>query len=407
MLRRARSIGPGQLRRWFALAPAALAVVLVAGAARAADPSLAPDVATAANANAVHVAGIAGLDRDRKADVSGLSPLRGRDAVFSTRGRVTMLAADGNWATVATSVKRGCGRIVAWRAPGRTSRGVMPGILGCHGDGISELAVGAGRVAWIEQGGGNDLEMNVMAAKLGGGAVKHLDYEVNGDRAGGDPTGGWVGQLLGGGSLLAYNNWTQVCDRPADSECGENDPLLRLTGEKLVRIAAGRRVVVTRGPEAYPLTAIGGGRMAVRRAGAVTIRSATGAPLAIVRDIDSRARAVALSRTQLAIERTTTVELYDPTTGAAVRSLPLGPAAALELADVTSRLALLRGSRRLVLLRLTDGKPISLRLRPGATSTLVGARLTAAGLFYAYNTGTGSARGRIVFEPTRALLTRF
>src|SRR6266571_4196187 len=33
---------------------------------------------------------------------------------------------------------------------------------------------------------------------------------TNCDRAGADPTGAWVGHLLGGGRVLAYNRWTQI-----------------------------------------------------------------------------------------------------------------------------------------------------------------------------------------------------
>src|SRR5437763_817376 len=188
------------------------------------------------------------------------------DAVFTISGRVLLLAADGNSAAVTTEVKRACARrIVVWTAPERRSTSVKPGILGCSGDGISRLAVGGGRVAWIEQGGGNNLEMSLMTASLGGRTMKQLEFVTNGDRAGADPAGDWVGQLFGAGSLLAYNSWTQVCDKPADQECGEKDPRLRLTNQKLVRIASGRRVVVTRGTDAYPLTAVGGGRHARRR----------------------------------------------------------------------------------------------------------------------------------------------
>jgi hypothetical protein len=328
------------------------------------------------------------------------------DAVFSVRGRITILAADGNRAAVTTHVKPGCGRIVVWTASGKRSTSVKPGILGCSGDGVTQLAVGGGSVAWIEQGGGNNLEMTVMAAKLGG-ARKQLEFATNGDRAGEDPAGAWVGQLFGGSSLLAYNSWTQVCDKPANQECGEHDPLLRVTNQKLVRIAAGRRIVVTRGAAAYPLVAVGGGRMAVQAAGAVTLRAANGSQVATVPDPAGTARAVALSKTRLAIERTLTLDLYNPATGAAVKSLPLGTSAAVPLADVSSRLALLRGQHRIVLVRLSDGKRISFPLRPGAAATLVGARLTEAGLFYAYNTRSVSLPGRIVFEPTGKLLARF
>jgi hypothetical protein len=366
------------LTRWSALAPIGLVSVFLIGAARAADQQ-----------------------------VTQAGAARGRaDTVLSIPGRVTMLAANGNRVAVTTKVKHACGRrIVVWRAPGRRSASMKPGILGCSGDGITQLAVGDGRVGWIEEGGGNNLEMTVMTARLGGGATKQIEFETNGDRAGGDPAGDWVGQIFGGGSLLAYNSWTQTCDRPVDEQCGDNDPHLQLTAEKVVRIAAGRRLVVARGPAAYPLTAVGGGRMAINAAGTVTIRTASGAQVATVPDPDRSTRAVALSRARLAIKRAFTLDLYSPATGAAVTSLPLGPAAALRLVDVNSKLALLRGPRRLVLVRLGDGKLISFRPRPGAAA-LVGARLTEAGLFYAYNT-RGALPGRIVFEPMGKLLARF
>ena len=325
------------------------------------------------------------------------------DAVYSVRGRIAILAADGNRAAVTTQVKPGCGRVVVWTAPGEGSIRVKPGILGCAGDGVTRLALGGGRVAWIEQGGGNDLEMTVMEAKLSGGAGKQLEFVTNGDRAGGDPTGDWVGRLLGSGSLLAYNSWTQTCDRRGDQECGQNDPFLRITNEKLVRIADGRRLFITRGAGAYPLTAVGGGRMAVGTEGALSIRAVNGAQVATVPDPAGTARAIALGKTRLAIERTLTLDLYNPATGAAVKSLPLGSAASLRLVDVSSRLALLHGPHRLVLVRLSDGKRISFPLGAGAAATLVGGRLTDAGLFYAYNTRSG----RIVFEPMGKLLARW
>jgi len=339
--------------------------------------------------------------------LAGAAQSSGRpDAVFSVHGRITVLAADGYWVAVTTHVKPGCGRIVVWTAPGKRSTRVKPGILGCSGDGVKQLAVGGGSVAWIEQGGGNNLEMTVMAAKLGG-IRKQIEFATNGDRAGADPTGAWVGHLLGGGSLLAYNSWTQVCDKAADQECGENDPLLRVANQKIVRIAAGHRVVVTRGAAAYPLVAVGGVRMAVQAAGGVTVRAASGSQVATVPGPAGNARAVALSKTRLAIERALTLDLYNPSTGAVIKSLPLGTAAGLRLADVSSRLALLRRSHSIVLVRLSDGKRISFPLRPGAAATLVGVRLTEAGLFYAYNTRSASLPGRIVFEPLGKLLNRF
>lgn len=371
--RRPRSV----VARWRSLAPLGLVAVFLIGAA---DQQV------------------------EQADAAQARP----DVALSIRGRVTMLAADGNRVAVATTVKRACGRrIVAWSAPGRGSASVKPGILGCAGDGISQLAVGGDRVAWIEQGGGNSLEMAVMAAGLTGGAAKELDFATNGDRAGGDPSGDWVGRLLGGGPLVAYNRWTLVCDRPEVEGCGHKDPQLRLADEQLIRIAAGHRDVVLRGSAAYPLIAVGGGWMAVAGPGALTIRATSGAQVATVPTPGGAGRSVALSKTRLAIQLASTLDLYNPATGAAVKSLPLGAAESLRLADVTSRVALLRGPHRFVLVRLSDGKRISFPLRSGAAATLAGARLTEAGLFYAYNTRSALLPGRIAFEPAGKLLARF
>jgi hypothetical protein len=332
-----------------------------------------------------------------------------RDTVFSTRGRITKLAADGNRVAVMTTrIKGACGRVVVWTAPRRKSTSFKPGSLGCFGDGVDELALGGGQVAWIEKGGGNSLELSVMAAKLSGEAGRQIDSAVNGDRAGGDPSGGWVGELLGGGALLAYNSWKVVCDLQREG-CVDYQPwTFHLAGEKLARISAGRRVVVKRGAGSYPLSAIGGGRLAVESAGAVTVLVPSGSRVATVPAVEGNPpRAIALNRTRLAIERTFTLDLYNSATGAEAKSLPLGPAAALQLAGINSKLALLRGPRRLVLARLGDGKLISLPLRPGTAKRLVDTTLDGAGLFYAYNVLRGSAKGRIVFEPTAKLLARF
>jgi hypothetical protein len=117
-------------------------------------------------------------------------------------------------------------------------------------------------------------------------------------------------------------------------------------------------------------------------------------------------RAIALTRTHLAVERTFTLDLYAPAKGVKTKSIPLGPAGTLSLAGVNGKVALLAGAHRLVLVRLSDGKLISFPLGQ-KPPTIVGARLDGAGLFYAYNPPKASAKGRVVFEPTAKLLARF
>jgi hypothetical protein len=122
---------------------------------------------------------------------------------------------------------------------------------------------------------------------------------------------------------------------------------------------------------------------------------------------DDPPRAVALSRTHLALLRTSTLDVYDPATGARQHSIALGPAAGLELAGVNSKVALLRGQGHLVLVRLSDGRLVAFPLGAAAAAGFLDAKLTAAGLFYAYNLPRGAKRGRVVFEPLAKLLARF
>jgi hypothetical protein len=344
--------------------------------------------------------------------------LTGRpDAQFSTRGLITKLAADSNRVAVKTTARssRSCGRIIVWTAPGRRSKSFSTNNPGCGaivcraGSGcVDELALGDGQVAWISRSGGNSLELMVITAKLSGGAPKRIEFAVNGDGAGGDPEGDWVGQLLGGGSVLAYNAWTLECDAPPEDACGSQDPQLHLTDERIVRIVAGRRDFVKSGPGSRPLTAVGGGRMALVADGAITVLGRSGGRVATVPAVPgSPTRAIALSRTRLAVTRTFTLDLYNPAGGARVKSISLGAAAGLDLAGVNSRIALLRGPRRLVLVRLSDGKLIALPITSSRAASIVEARLTEAGLFYAYNLRRPSPSGRIVYQPSTRLLARF
>jgi hypothetical protein len=326
-----------------------------------------------------------------------------RDAVFTTRAPIWELAADGTRAGVVTAKSKPCGavRIVVWRAPRRTSTKFDSA---CIGDAVTQIAIGGGQIAWLQEGGGNSLELSVTAARLSGGKPKQIEFTTNGNRAGGDPRGGWLGQLLGGGSLLGYNGWTISCDVPDGYGCDGNTPLIA-SKQRLVRIVAGRRVIAMRGRASTALAAVGGGRMAVESAGAISVLAPNGSLIATVpATTDNPPRAMALSRTRLAVLRTFTLNLYDPATGRLTKSIPLGPAAMLELAGVNSTLAVLRSPRRLIVVRLKDGKLISLGLR---TRSHVDAKLTTAGLFYAYNVQRGRAKGRIVFEPTARLLVRF
>jgi hypothetical protein len=338
-------------------------------------------------------------------------------AVVSTRKPVSNLAADGRRAAfcLSSSDKR---PLRVWTAPGRRSAS-----FGADCEGMNDLAVAGGRVAWIEYYFGNtDRGYVVSVASLSGGRVREVDSTIGEDIETvdmSDVSGPWVGALFGGDSVLAYNAW-QVgcvpppCDEECESEggggggCYEGNPTLRVSGQWLGRIGARRVFGTRRGRRAYPLRAVGGGRMAVEPAGEVVVLRPNGSRVSSVpAQTDDPPRGVALSRTHLALLRTFSLDLYSPATGVRQRSIPLGPAAGLELAGVNGRLALLRGKGHLVLVRLGDGKLVSFPLGAAASAGFVDAKLTGRGLFYAYNLPRGAKRGRVVFEPTGRLLARF
>jgi len=336
------------------------------------------------------------------------------DAVFSTRKPISNLAADGKRAAICLSTDPV--RLLVWTAPGHRSRRLT---AECQ----DELAIAGGRVAWIEYYYGNTHRGYIVSvAKLSGGRPRQVESTEGDDieTEGGDDVGGpWVGQLIGGGPVLAYNSWWVECiPPPCDQECRDQgggtggcdsgNPTLRIAGQGLERIGARRPLRIRGGSSSYPLSAVGGGRIAVDPGTGVVVLAANGRRLAVIPPLkDDPPRAVALSKTHLAVLRTFALDLYNPATGAERRSLSLGRAAGLQLAGVSSRVALLRGPHELVLVRFSDGKLISLPLRPAAAKGLVDAKLTAAGLFYAYNLVRGATRGRIVFESAARLQARF
>jgi hypothetical protein len=345
-----------------------------------------------------------------------------RPATFSTRGQVMMLAADGDRVAVSTATKfsdggRACpGRIVVWTPSAlRSNEFKLDDYCGEYGGcfGVDELALGGGRVAWIEEAGGMSLELNLLAAPAAGGVPKQIE-NGGGDfcESHGLSSGTYIGQLFGAGPLLAWASW--------ERECGTGGcPRGKRPPKTVVRLVGGLPAGVKNSVSSYGLVAVGGGRVAVASPDAIRVLAPNGTRLASVPAAGARrvqrgpsiqgsdALAVALIATRLAVERASTLELFDAATGTKARSFPLGKAARYELAGINAKAALLRNGSVLVLLRLNDGKRVSFVAAHKAQAKVVAVRLTEAGLFYAYNTPGAAMRGHIVFEPTAMLLRRF
>ena len=343
-----------------------------------------------------------------------------RPATFSTRGQVTMLAADGDRAAVSTATKfsgggSACpGRIVVWTASTlRSSEFKLDDYCGGGCFGVDELALGGGRVAWIEEAGGNSLELHLLAAPAAGGVPKEIvlgggDFCPDHGRS----SGTYVGQLFGAGPLLAWASWGREC---GTAGC----PRVQRLSKTVVRLVGGLPAGVKNSVSSYGLVAVGGGRVAVASPDAITVLAPNGTRLASVPAAGARrvqrgptiqggdAFAVALNARRLAVERASTLDLFDAASGAKARSFPLGKVARYELAGINAKAALLRSGSVLVLLRLNDGRRVSFVAARKAQAEVVDARLTEAGLFYAYNTPGAAMKGHIVFEPTAMLLRRF
>ena len=351
--------------------------------------------------------GIADFDGDGRPDIAtsdgallqtAPSPLAraghaaaGHDPVFATRKGIVAFAADGNHAGVCA----GYGAPVAW-TPGRDS-------VTFKGS-CSDVAVGGGHIAWIEEPvcGNSEGCMDVFAAKLSGGHRKRLNEVTNDCGAGPcDPGGTWVENLLGGGPLIAWNDSNVQCTRFCE-EGQDFEAQWGVKSQELRRLYRARSADVRHDRADHPLLAVGGGWMALQVGARVVVLKPSGARASAVSATD--ALSASLSRTELAVAGRSALTLYNPATGRLRKTIPLGPNAALRLAGVTSRLAVLRGPHSLVLVRLSDGALVFVPLASKAAEGLADAQLTDAGLFYVYNTaGKG---GRVVFEPTARLLAR-
>jgi len=323
---------------------------------------------------------------------------RARDAVVETRNRITAFAADGNRFAACAGLP------TAWSAPGRAPVTFKAGEYGsCY-----DVAVSADRLAWTQDAGcGNtSCAEAVMVAKLSGGKRRDVD-EAENDCGAGDcfPTGVWISQLLGAGPLIAWNDWTVDCTVGCDDDAPPDFGTYRISGQSLQSFYGGKRRNVRHDSTGHPLLAVGGGRMAMQVGTKVLVLKSNGARVASVDAPDLES--VALSKSRLAVAGRAALRLYDPTNGHLRKAIPLGPNATLTLAGITSRLALLRGEHVLALVRLKSGAIVSLPLKANAAQRVVEAKLTNAGLFYAYNVAKGRAKGRIVFEPTSRLLARF
>ena len=242
---------------------------------------------------------------------------------------------------------------------------------------IYDLALAGTQVAWADvEGCGNYCDVGLETATLAEPTSAVVD-EAGG---GGGAAGGdfFDFHLRGHGGLLVY-------DSPYREPAVE-------------RIGSGPEASLRRGSHVAFVESVSENRIAIHEADAVTVLDARGDVVRVFPFGRGEVRAVRLDGDRLVVTRGDVIEVYNVATGAAElqRPLPSG----YELTDADGGIAVLRRAGEILLLRLADGR--SLTLAPG--HGCVTADLEPTGLYYSYATAGGG--GRLVLMPREEVVRK-
>ena len=255
------------------------------------------------------------------------------------------------------------------------------------GQQVSELAVAGTQVAWIRTIQGNtEADDTLFAASL----PKPHEHSLAAARRLGEPPvkGGWIGGLVGSGTVVAANVWTT------------NGAGVIVSGS-LRTISASASKTVATGTGTVLAEALDLGRIAVLRSdGTVALYSAAGSLLRTV--APSSAREIALHKDYLVVlTKTKTIEIYNSNTGVLLRQWPV-PGGAAHL-DLYADIAVYSVRRTLHALQLTTGKDAVIASLKRA---VVADEIEAPGVVYAYDSLRGIQDvGNLAFVPMRSIAT--
>jgi hypothetical protein len=221
-----------------------------------------------------------------------------------------------------------------------------------------------------------------------------LAFATNGNGAGEDPAGDYLGRVHADGTLAAFNTW-RVC--PGIS--GALPPICpprTTTQQTLWRVTPGGKQTIRHAADTLYVAAVDAGRIAVQHPdGSVTLFSASGAPLAQIAVPGGRLAGLALSGKQLAVIRDGALEVYSTATGTLTKRIGLPATPPPTLRDLDAGFAVYTAGRTVHVVKVAIG-----RNRAWSTpTTTVAAQLEQPGLWYAYNRASGASRGRVVFVP--------
>jgi hypothetical protein len=355
-------------------------------------------------------------------------------AVKQTTKPILTLAMDGPRAAYMRSDRR----VYVWNvATGGTSvvKGDYPSKGRKFGHGTGEVAIAGKRVALITRfviGNSQQTQERLYTAPVGGSArqIGSLTNHVTDppDCEAGDSgfsSGNWIAGVVGSGDVLAVSTWRATGQSvPSHERLSLVTPTGLRTiatgaGTIVAQSASGGRIAVLDSTQAWPPVGDVGPPTA---SSPVVIYSAEGAllggitlstplssgcyyPATILRVALSGNRLVVLT---LAIPEagalTSTLEVYDWTTGTLVHVWPLAlphGSPGSDRVSVSGRLAVIEGDAfRLRLLDLTTGKAATISGSRAGSPATIGPR----GLVYAVNPYKAGRPGKLVFVPTAKLL---
>jgi hypothetical protein len=297
-----------------------------------------------------------------------------------TRDTVAALSADGaRVAFVARSSPTDCAHVDVW-TPGVASLQR----LGTCGRGLSagritEFGLAGSRAAWVSIGDNGQRYALMESATLADPRAAGLAVRV-----GLDKNEVWDYHLHGNGDLLVFNDHNRLVRIGTGHETCEESSLQTTSICTTLR----------RGADACCVASVSAGLIATLKAGTVTVLDQRGAPIRVFPFVPPDVKAARLDGDRLVVWRLGRLERYETSTGTHELTRPLPSGYRLE--DVDGGIAVLRQKNTILLLRLADGR--SLTLTPGRGPVF--ADLAPPGLYYSY---TNSGGGRIVFLPRSEL----
>jgi Tol biopolymer transport system component len=303
----------------------------------------------------------------------------------ATRAAITDLSADGVRVALAVATRTAvdCDHVVVWTPANRGLRRFgRPARCQPYNNAgeIYDVELAGFRAAWASnESCGNYCDVGLRSATLGETRPVTLSYLTGVVRSGDPP---WDHYLRGHGDLLVFDDGSARLVRIGSGRdaCAER-------GETTTSICTSIR----RGTHACCADSVADGLIAIHELDAVAVLDSKGALVRAFPFGRGQVGAARIDAGHLVVARSRVLEVYDVQSGAAElqRPLPSG----FQLADVDGGIAVLRNGTTVMLLRLADGR--SLTLKPGREP--VSAELESAGLYYAYATADGG--GRAVFVP--------